>query len=76
VAAATCTCEIALDAAEVEEGVDIVQFRPGLCLLVAHGMSYPVLFPAQPGQGIIPLHPPARSSPWMRRMLHFSVRLP
>jgi len=76
VAAATCTSEVALDAAEVEEGVDVVQFRPGLRLLVPHGMSYPVLFPPQPGQGIIPLQPPARSSSWMSRMLHFSIRLP
>ena len=52
-AAATCSSEIALDAAEVKERVDVVQLRPGLSPLVCNGMSYSVLFPAQPGQGII-----------------------
>jgi len=48
------TTEIALDAADVEQGVDVVEPRPGLGLLVSHGVHHPVLFPAQPVHRVIP----------------------
>jgi len=48
------TSEIALNAADVEQGVDVVQLRPGLGLLVSHGVHHPVLLPAQPVHRVIP----------------------
>jgi hypothetical protein len=47
-------CEVVLDAADVEERVNVVEPCPSLGLLVAHWVSHFVLLPAQPSQRVVP----------------------
>ena len=44
---------VALDAADVEQGINVVQSRPGLGLLVSYGVRHPVLLPTQPVHRVV-----------------------
>ena len=58
-------CEVVLDAADVEERVNVVEPCPSLGLLVAHWVGHFVLLPAQPSQRVVParLTDPGVSNP-------------